>query len=162
VPATFSLAELHDVIQAAMGWQDCHLHQFLVGRIYYSGLAPDGSDVGWDDEMEDERKVTLGDLVSRKGQKFMYEYDMGDGWEHSILVEKQLEAEEGVRYPVCVTGKRACPPEDCGGVWGYEALLESLADAEHPDHEDMVEWAGQIDPEAFDLDVVNERLEWLR
>jgi hypothetical protein len=162
IPATLSLAELHEVIQAAMGWEDCHLHQFLVGRVYYSGPALDGFDVGWDDDMEDERKVALGDLVTRKGQRFLYEYDMGDGWGHQVLAEKLLDAEEGINYPVCTGGKRACPPEDCGGVWGYEHLLEALADPDHPDHADMLEWAGEIDPAAFDLDPDNERLEWLR
>lgn len=159
VPASFSLEELHFVIQAAMGWEDCHLHQFLVGQVYYAGLAPDGTDVGWDEDMKDEREATLGDLVSRKGQKLLYEYDMGDGWEHEVLVEELLDATEGVRYPVCTGGRRACPPEDCGGVWGYAELLEALADPDHPDHEDLSEWAGEIEPEAFDLEGVNR---WLQ
>ena len=162
VPATFSLEGFHYVIQAAMGWENCHLHQFLVGGVYYSALSPGGLAIEWNDEMEDERAVTLGDLVRREGQKFLYEYDFGDGWRHDVLVEKLLDAEEGVRYPVCTGGKRACPPEDCGGVWGYESLLEALADPDDPDHEDMAEWAGEIDPEAFDLDAVNQRLERLR
>jgi hypothetical protein len=162
VPAGFSLEQLHHVIQAAMGWQDCHLHQLIVGRTYCAPLPPEDLDFGWDDDKEDEAKVSLGSLIRRKGQSFLYEYDFGDSWQHKVLVEKLLEAEDGVQYPVCPAGKRACPPEDCGGVWGYEALLEALADPDHPDHEDMVEWAGQIDPEAFDLQAANKRLDKLR
>jgi hypothetical protein len=146
VPATFSLEKLHYVLQAVMGWEDCHLHQYCVGGVYYSGLAPDGTDVDWDDEMMDEREVTLGDLIKRKDQKLLDEYDMGDGWEHEILVEQLLDPEEGVLYPVCTAGRRACPPEDCGGVWGYEELLGALADPDHPDHEDIAEWAGDFGP----------------
>jgi hypothetical protein len=93
----------------------------------------------------------------------VYEYDFGDGWEHEILVEKILQSEPGVRYPVCLAGKRACPPEDCGGVWGYESLLEALRDPEHPEHNDMLEWIGEdFDPEAFDLDSINQDLRSIR
>ena len=89
-------------------------------------------------------------------------YDFGDSWEHELLVEKRLPLEAGKRYPVCLTGKRACPPEDCGGIWGYASLLEAIRDPEHPEHEEMLEWVGgEFDPEAFDLDEVNRELQHL-
>jgi len=95
--------------------------------------------------------------------KFLYEYDFGDGWEHELLVEKILPAEPGVGYPRCLKGKRACPPEDVGGVWGYADFLEIMRDPNHPEHEDMLEWVGgEFDPEVFDLEEVNAELEEMR
>ena len=113
-------------------------------------------------EGEDTRKVTLATLVRGEKAKFLYEYDFGDSWDHELLVEKVLPAEAEKRYPVCLTGKRACPPEDCGGIWGYASLLEAIRDPEHPEHDEMVEWVGdEFDPEAFDLDEVNRELHHL-
>ena len=104
--------------------------------------------------------MSLQQVVSRVKDKLIYEYDFGDSWEHELLVEKILPLEEGKRYPVCLTGKRACPPEDCGGIWGYASLLEAIRDPEHPEHEEMVDWVGgEFDPEAFDLDEVNRELQ---
>jgi Plasmid pRiA4b ORF-3-like protein len=89
----------------------------------------------------------------------VYEYDFGDGWEHVVLLEKVLPPEQGVDYPRCTAGKRACPPEDVGGVWGYESFLETIRDPSHPEHDDMLEWAGgEFDPEQFDLNAANEAL----
>ena len=91
--------------------------------------------------------------------KFSYEYDFGDNWQHTVLVEKILPEEKGKHYPNCSKGKRACAPEDVGGAWGYVDFLEALQDAKHPDHEDMLEWVGgEFDPEEFDIKYVNERL----
>ena len=93
----------------------------------------------------------------------IYEYDFGDSWEHELLVEKMLSLEEGKRYPICLTGKRACPPEDCGGIWGYARFLEAIRDPEHPEHDEMVEWVGgEFDPDAFDLDEMNTELQRLK
>jgi Plasmid pRiA4b ORF-3-like protein len=101
----------------------------------------------------------LSRVVASGIKKFTYTYDFGDNWDHAILVEKTLEAEPGVRYPRCVGGKRACPPEDCGGPWGYGDFLEAVGDPRHPEHEEMLEWAGgEFDPEAFDIETVNEEL----
>ena len=98
-------------------------------------------------------------MVSEAGDKFVYEYDFGDSWEHVILVEKILQLETGVNYPICLGGKRACPPEDCGGIWGYGDLLEAIQDPTHPEHKDMLEWlGGSFNPEGFDVDIVNQRL----
>ena len=153
-----SLFKLHRILQVVMGWTDSHLHQFIVRDSYYGTPHPD---FGF--EVRNEKRVALAEIASSPKTKFMYEYDFGDSWEHEVLIEKILSPEAGVRYPNCLTGKRACPPEDCGGVWGYASLLEAIQDSHHPDHEEMLEWVGgSFDPEAFDLDTVNRELKRLR
>lgn len=154
VPADVSLARLHRILQAVMGWEDYHLHQFIVDGEYYGEPHPDYE--VWGPEMRDERRFTLEQLVPEEGLKFRYEYDFGDGWEHELLVEKILPAEPGASYPRCIKGKRACPPEDVGGVWGYADFVEVIRDPDHPEHEEWLEWVGgEFDPEAFDLEEVN-------
>jgi hypothetical protein len=109
--------------------------------------------------MKDASKVKLSQIVRGEKQKFTYEYDFGDSWEHEILIEKILQPEAGVRYPVCITGKRACPPEDCGGIWGYADLLETIKNPDDEEYEEMMEWlGGDFDPEAFDLDSIDKAL----
>jgi hypothetical protein len=120
------LSTLHRILQIAMGWQDCHLHQFAIGGQHFG--IPDSDD--WT-EVRDERKVTLGQVAPSAKARVTYEYDFGDSWEHEILVEQVLPPQSGVRYPICVAGRRACPPEDLGGVWGYAEYLEAIRDAEH-------------------------------
>lgn len=89
----------------------------------------------------------------------VYEYDFGDGWEHQILLEKLLPFDDAQALPICVKGKRACPPEDCGGIFGYADLLRTLADPTDPEHQEMLEWlGGPLDPEAFDIDDTNQAL----
>jgi hypothetical protein len=149
-----TLAKLHDIIQTCMGWDDYHLHGFEVGGEHYTAPDPDGTL-----EYEDERKVKLSQIVAQGYRKFTYTYDFGDNWDHTIQVEKVLDVERGVRYPRCIAGKRACPPEDCGGVWGYSDFLEAIQNPRHPEHEEMMEWAGgEFDPEAFDAEGVNAKL----
>lgn len=155
------LSRLHDILQAAMGWQDGHLHEFQVGR----GVRIGRRDPEWDapDEVMDERRVALSSLAPEVKDKFTYLYDFGDGWEHTILVEKILPPAPATALPTCVGGKRACPPEDCGGVWGYAELLEVLADPGHPERAERVEWlGGQWDPEAFAAEDADRRLAPLR
>ena len=111
-------------------------------------------------EGENARRVTLAALGQGAKDKFLYEYDFGDSWEHELLIEKVLPWEAGKHYPGCLTGKRACPPEDCGGIWGDASFLEARQDPQHPEHEEMVDWVGgAFDPEAFDLDEVNRELQ---
>ncbi|MEL6722563.1 MAG: plasmid pRiA4b ORF-3 family protein [Pseudomonadota bacterium] len=153
VAPDMTLGQLHDVIQTAMGWHDCHLHQFDVYGEYYS--APD-QELGPD--VSDEEDITLAAALQEPKQRITYEYDFGDGWVHEILLEKVLPREKQETLPICVKGKRACPPEDCGGVWGYGGLLEVLADPQHEQYEDMLEWVGDFDPEAFCVDSVNQKL----
>lgn len=152
------LDRLHLIIQIAMGWTDSHLHQFIVGGVYYGEPDPE-----WDMDVEDEGKIQLNQVASGEKVKFFYEYDFGDGWQHEVLVEKILEPEPETRYPSCIKGKRNCPPEDVGGVWGYEELLEAIQDEDHPEHGEYLEWIdGPFDPEAFDLEEVNQALrKWL-
>jgi hypothetical protein len=143
-----SLAELHGVIQAAMGWTDSHLHEFTINKETYSIPNPYGDDdaVGSIDSTE----VWLSDVIRGKGASFKYMYDFGDSWDHSIKVEAVKQADPQVVYPYCVKGEMNCPPEDCGGVWGYEQLVEVLSDPEDPEYEERIEWCGEFDPEAFD------------
>jgi hypothetical protein len=149
-----TLAKLHEVIQTCMGWSNSHLHAFEVGGEQYGEPDPDGMM-----ETEDERRLKLSQVVARGFQKFSYTYDFGDNWEHTIQVEKVLDPEPGVRNPRCIAGKRACPPEDCGGPWGYAEFLEAIQNPGHEQHEEMLEWVGgEFDPEAFDIDAVNEGL----
>jgi len=147
VDGSGTLDHLHEVIQAAFGWWNCHLHEFEVGRTRYGVPDPDED---WGEPPRDERRTRL-DAIAGEGTSFRYTYDFGDGWGHRIVVEKVLSASTGAVVPACVDGRRACPPEDCGGTWGYRQLLEILADPAHPEHDERREWLGRaFDPEAFD------------
>ncbi|MCP4421810.1 MAG: plasmid pRiA4b ORF-3 family protein [Chloroflexi bacterium] len=148
--------EFHRVLQRVMGWYDAHLHLFDVGGRYITDAETLAS--GWGDG-KDEDTTFLNQHVRREKQKIRYVYDFGDSWEHDLLLEKILPIEPDVHYPRCLKGKRACPPEDCGGMWGYESLLEALADETHSEHESYLEWMeGGFDSEAFDLKKINEAL----
>ncbi len=148
------LSQLQDIILTCMNWEGYHLHAFEIGGEQYSEPDPDGTM-----ESEDERKVKLSQVVRGRIKKFTYTYDFGDNWEHVIEVEKTLEAEPGVHYPRCIAGKRACPPEDCGGPWGYEDFLKAIQNPKHPEHEETLEWVGgAFDPEQFDMEAINEKL----
>jgi hypothetical protein len=155
-----TLGDFHDVIQAAFGWRDYHLHQFIVGGTYYGEPHPDYLDYV---DMQDEQEVTLGQITGGEGFKFRYEYDFGDNWVHQVLVEKILAPEPGQDYPVCIQGRRARPPEDVGGIWGYTHFLEAIQDPDHEEHGEYLEWVGgAFDPEAFNLEEVNQALAALR
>ena len=161
VASDTTLAKFHLVLQHVMGWTNSHLHQFVIRGQYF---APRDvfSEFGGP-KMGSETKTTLADVVSGPKSRLRYEYDMGDGWQHNIVVEKVLNAEAGAHYPLCLAGARACPPEDCGGIWGYANFLDTIQDPQHPEHEEMVEWAGgEFDPEAFDLDEVNREIQNLK
>jgi putative DNA-invertase from lambdoid prophage Rac len=149
-----TLGHLHWVIQFAMGWTNSHLHSFSIQGVEYSMLMPD---LGLDDlDMRDEQPVKLSKVITGEQFKFFYTYDFGDSWEHEVLVEKVLTAEPDASYPVCIKAKRACPPEDCGGTWGYQAFLEAIKDPDHPEHESMLEWVGgSFDSEDAELDEIN-------
>jgi hypothetical protein len=158
VHADASLAKLHWVIIAAMGWDGGHLHMFSDNVTQY-GTTPD-------DEDEDEHGFALADVLVEPGDRLRYTYDFGDDWDHDIKLEKVLPPDAGTdaaAVPVCLAGKGACPPEDCGGAWGYANLKETLADPSDEEHEEMREWLGledpsAFDPAAFDLATVNARL----
>ena len=154
VQSSTTLSDLHLIIQAAMGWYNCHLHSFSIQGIEYGKPEPD---YGLD--LRDENKAKLNQVIKQEKSKFSYTYDFGDSWEHSILVEKILPKEPKVSYPLCLKAKRACPPEDCGGAWGYMEFLEALQDPQHPEHENFQEWIeGNFDSEFYDLQEINQRL----
>lgn len=158
VPSDITLGKLHKIIQLAMGWYDCHLHEFEIQGQAYGQPMPD-----YDLDVRSERNVRLNQVVTGEKFKFAYLYDMGDGWDHQILVEKVLPPDPKVRYPICIKGKRACPPEDCGGIWGYVEFLEAIQDPQHSEHDSMLEWiGGEFDSEAFDLEETNRQLKRIR
>lgn len=151
VPGEFTLLDLHHVIQIAMGWEDCHLHDFTIQRKRYA--LPSEEDF---DDPADESTVRLRDVV-RARSKFVYQYDFGDGWHHMIMVEKASDYTVTVA-PMCVDGARACPPEDSGGPQGYIEKLEALSNPRDSETEYLRDWMGDFDPEKFDLDSVNKEL----
>lgn len=161
VRSNVTLKTLASVLNAAMGWEGYHIHEFRMGKEVW-GPALDMSD-DLADCIEDDRDATLEKIAPRKRSTFKYQYDGGDCWLHKVVVEAVLEPAPKQRYPVCLDGALACPPEDCGGIPGYFNLLDAIADRSHPDHEDLLEWVGdKFDPEAFDVALVNKRLRALR
>jgi hypothetical protein len=147
VDGSSTLDHLHEVIQAAFGWWNYHLHEFEMGKNRYGVPDPDED---WGDPPVDERRTRL-DAIAGEGTSFRYTYDFGDGWDHQVVVERVLPATADTTVPACVDGGRACPPEDCGGTGGFQELLSILADPTHPEHHDRLEWLdGPFDPEAFD------------
>jgi len=146
VSSDLTLGELSAILEAAMGWLGGHLHRFDVAGTAYGIPAPD-----WEVDCLDENRFRLGEVLPRVGSELRWDYDFGDGWEHDVVVEAVGPAEPGVEYPRCLKGRRACPPEDCGGVWGYQELLELQADPGLEDPDDLREWLGpDFDPAYFD------------
>ncbi|MBF0551400.1 MAG: plasmid pRiA4b ORF-3 family protein [Deltaproteobacteria bacterium] len=160
VLGNITLRRLHKILQIVMGWDDYHLHQFIVGYTHYGEPDPD---YDTDDlQMKNDKSSRLYAVVPREKATFLYEYDFGDSWIHEILVEKILPREEGKDYPVCLAGKRACPPENVGGIWRYGEYLEAFHDRDHPEHEQVLAWRGLFDPEVLDLAGVNVKLKKLK
>jgi hypothetical protein len=160
VPADISLARLHDTILAAFGWHGGHMHVFETA---YGDFGRADRELGH----RADGSVTLEQVAPVVKDKIRYTYDFGDDWVHDIVVEKVLDPDASMVYPRCIGGKRAAPPDDCGGIWGYEELVEVLADPAHPEHEERLQWLGLADasqfaPDAFDLEAVNSRLGALR
>jgi hypothetical protein len=158
IPSDLLLSDFHMIIQIAMGWTNSHLHQFIKNRKFYTMRMQD--DDLWD-EMDnvDYKKMKVSDLLKKEKEKIVYEYDFGDSWEHDIILEKILPIDKNIKYPICLTGKMNCPPEDCGGVWGYSDMLEVLKDPSHEEYESYIEWLGEkFDPEYFDKNEINELL----
>lgn len=168
VPANFTFTQFHAAIQLAFGWFDCHLFLFSPSSWGSSPQIelPDDEDdsfplFGKKVESLDSTKVKLSDIFTNEKQKYVYIYDFGDDWKHQLTLEKILD--ENLLYARCIKANGACPPEDCGGEWGYENLKEVLADKKHPEHKDMKEWLGMSarekwDAEEYDLKYINEEL----
>ncbi len=167
VPGNTNLNWLHSVIQVAMGWTNSHLHQFICGEHAYADLTMEWEQYGGDPPLRDENHITLAEVAPRRSNAISYEYDFGDSWEHLVLVENVLPAgPEPFKTAHCLAGERACPPEDCGGIAGYEEFLKALKRRSHPEHKRMKEWiGGSFDAEAFDLEKTNlwlRKLNWPR
>jgi len=159
VASNMNLADFHETLQITMGWTDCHLHQFISARKFYG--VPD-DDFGMEMEIEDENLYKLSQLLKIEKDSLIYEYDFGDSWEHKVTLEKILSFDDSQTIPRCIKGKRACPPEDCGGIWGYHELLETICDPDNPEHEEMLEWLdGDFDSEYFTLREINQQLKSL-
>ncbi|CAN5569204.1 hypothetical protein BH23BAC1_BH23BAC1_45630 [soil metagenome] len=158
VPSDLLLSSFHKVIQTTMGWTNSHLHQFIKGGKHYIKKFPD--DDLWDDTYQvDYKKMKISNLLKAEKEHINYEYDFGDGWIHQITLEKIFPVDKNVRYPYCIAGKMNCPPEDCGGPWGYENMMEILKQPKHEEYESYLEWlGGKFDPEEFNIDEVNDRL----
>ena len=156
VPSHVSLKKMHIILQTTMGWTNSHLHIFLVNGKKYGEPGPD-----WGFEILDESKITLEEIYAGENNSLIYEYDMGDYWVHEIELTKEIDGEYS--RAVCISGERACPPEDCGGTSGYEALVEAVSDPGHEEHESILEWlGGDSDPEEFDAAAVDMALKGLR
>lgn len=159
VRSDITLGKLHDVIQIAMGWTDSHLHEFAIGGERYSQR---GMFEEFGDSVADEKRVRLGHVAALQS-RFVYEYDFGDDWVHEVKVEKILAFHAGMKTPHCVAGKYACPPEDCGGIWGYADMLQQLGGPPSEERAELIEWLGEeFDPQRFELQEVNETLQRLK
>ena len=155
VPSDFTFWDLHVAIQDSMGWSDYHLHEFEIKDSKTGSKArigiPDDDAVAWGEVTLPDRELAVAQYFSQAAPKVKYLYDFGDGWEHTITLEKTITRDVALHYPRCVGGKRACPPEDCGGPYGYQSFLEIIADPEHHDYEQMIDWiGGTFDAEHFD------------
>ena len=149
VPLTIRLDRLHLVFQAALGWANSHLYEIRARDSGWGMVDPD-----WGDGPLDASKSRLLDVLEDTGAKTLkYLYDFGDGWEHTIKVERIADAVPGLLYPILIDGTGRCPPEDVGGPWGYTDLLEALADPNHARHAELVEWlGGPFDPFSIDIE----------
>lgn len=159
VPETYTFRDLHVAIQDAMGWENYHLHEFEIhhpstGEKSRIGIpTEEATFFGY--EIIPEHKQKIADWFSMENRTANYTYDFGDNWKHKIQLEKILPRDKNTEYPVCIAGKRACPPEDCGGIWGYEEFLEIINNPDHENHEEMLEWVGgEFNPEHFDVNEV--------
>jgi hypothetical protein len=146
LPLSTTLATLHDIIQLVMRWQGYHLHEFVVGEKFYG--VPDPDDVYDERTVYKEKSIRIGALMERGVREFLYLYDFGDNWRHRITMNEARLGDPGVEYPCFVAGARRAPPEDVGGISGFDEFLEAMADPEHDQFQQMLDWYGEIfDPE---------------
>lgn len=164
---TITLGRLHEVLQIVMGWENYHLHQFITAdrdrkNLYYTPPWDDGfGDPEFMDRQRDETRVKARSILPLVRGSVLYEYDLGDSWEHTLVLEKVVLINPMEQWlPWCLDGRRACPPEDVGGTGGYETFLETIADPTHPDHSAMLQWGQNHEPERFDRKAVNTALWW--
>ena len=152
VPEDFTFYQFHLIIQVAFGWHDAHAYEFSpdgrLGDLIIADKELYDTDFFEDDEIIDSKEITLSDIFKTEGQKFMYTYDLGDNWEHLITLEKITG--ERLLFADCLAGKGTCPPEDCGGPWGYEELKNALADPKHPENKSFKKWLGLKKNDSWD------------
>jgi len=159
VPDRYTFWDFHCAITDCLGWLDYHLHQFKIrwpesGETDIIGI-PDDDRFKDDTEILPGWNLTIAEYFSMKNTSCDYEYDFGDGWHHSVILEKILPKEEGVGYPRCIAGERACPPEDVGGVSGYHRFLKAIRYHNAEEHDELLRWCGGwFDPEWFDLSLI--------
>jgi hypothetical protein len=160
VPGNTPLGRLHDIPQVVIDWTDSHLHQFTIqGQIYGNPEDDEYGDLGTINEWN----TRLKQVITKVGERFVYEYDFGDSWDHTILVEKILPPDPKMRHAVCLEGARACSPEDVSGVHGYTRFLQAIRSPKDEEHDEYLAWVGgAFDPEAFDLVEINRRLRKLK
>jgi hypothetical protein len=159
VVSAVTLQRMHRILQVVMGWTDSHMHGFRVPQPGPRGARQQFLPI----EEANEKSTRLADLLRRPKDRVIYEYDFGDGWEHEIVLEEFVARSSATRYPIVLSGRGACPPDDVGGIPGYYHFLEAIKDPKHPDHEDMVEWVGEdFDPAHFDVQAVNRAIHGAR
>jgi hypothetical protein len=154
-----TLDKLHEHIQTAMGWTNSHLHDFTIdGQSYGDPLLMEENFEEFD--YRDSTTTNVSAILPSSGKRFRftYQYDFGDSWQHEVLFEGIVPPEKGKRYPLCLEGARACPPEDVGGVWGFQDFLDAIADPDHEQHEEMLHWSGPYNPEAFNPTTATRRM----
>ncbi|GJD59633.1 plasmid pRiA4b ORF-3 family protein [Methylobacterium dankookense] len=155
VPLTMSLHALHEVIQAAMPFEDYHLYDFRVGEIRYAMPDPDYPDP----KTRRTKPLKLGDVLKGGITQFAYTYDFGDNWQHTITVEAVFEADPLAEYPRFLEGERRAPPEDVGGTFGFDEFLTILSKPRHPEHKSVLRWCGgSFDPEAMDQETIEVKM----
>jgi len=155
VKSDITFYQFHLIIQEAMGWTNSHLHEFNDGNFRIGDTSEEACEFGNPPQWEEKDKK-ISDYFSKDKTRLTYVYDFGDSWEHTIILEGIESLQKGVKYPRCIDGARACPPEDCGSAPGYYQLLEILADSEHEEHEEMKKWAGDYNPEYFSKEEATE------
>jgi len=161
IPSSVTLHRLHLVLQEVMGWTNSHLYRFQIGDKEYGEFDPDNefNEINF----ADSHRTKLDKVISTPGAVFEYEYDFGDSWIHQLVVEKIIIPEASTRYPRCLEGERACPPEDCGGVFGYARLLGIMVNPKHEEYRETMTWlGGRFYPALFSVEKVNRYLKPIR
>lgn len=154
VRSDMSLLQLHRILQITLGWTDSHLHEFRVGGVLFGESDPET-----DIRRISEKTTFIADVLRHVDDHLLYEYDFGDTWEHDVLLEEVTELHPDAMCPIVLAGARACPPEDVGGVDGYEDFLRAIADPNHPEYDEYLVWCGgSYDPDTFDIHTLNTAL----
>jgi hypothetical protein len=157
-----TLFKLHKTIQIIMGWTNSHMHQYRKNKIYY-GKVDKRVEADFGFEVLDEKKFKILQVLDKLKAKLIYEYDMGDSWEHILVLEKILPEDDKIKYPVCLDGAMACPPEDSGGIPGFYNFLEIIGNPDNDEYDEMMKWSGgEFNPDEFNLHAINHSLQRMK